>query len=71
MAAGLARLKASSGTIAPWLRVLSMARGNFESESSHFRPAGQLRCLGPRFVLWVGDRGYLAGMGTFGVKVPI
>ena len=51
--------------------LVGIARGNFESESSHFRRVGQLRCLGLRFPLWLGGRGQLARMGTFGVKVPI
>ncbi len=48
-----------------------MARGNFESESSHFRRVCQLRCLGLRFALWLGEGGQVARMGTFDVKVPI
>ena len=48
-----------------------MDRGNFELESSHFRAVGQLRPLGRRFALWLGEGDQIARMGTFGVKVPI
>ena len=47
-----------------------MVRGNFEPESSHFRPVGWLRPLGRRLTLCPGGRGQIARMGTFGVKVP-
>ena len=47
------------------------ARGNFEPESSHFRPVGWLRPLGRRLTLCPGGRGQIARMGTFGVIVPI
>ena len=48
-----------------------MARGNFESESSHFWAVGQLRSLGSRFALWLGEGDQIAQMGTFDVKVPM
>ena len=51
--------------------LMGMARGNFEPESSHFQHVGQLRPLGCRFALWLGEGDQIARMGTFGVKVPM